>query len=478
MQETEIMRNWPINHPHTQKLAKSHSKSTKSAYKSCIVQSGHRPTTQLAPHSLPICRKPIQNPIPDDWTCKPIIRTTAECESGYHQRLSGPQGQQTFMSSFSYRVGGSLTKGDNSYVMRQADTELLEAIRHGRFAYVFAPRQMGKSSLRIQTRHQLEAEGYQCASLQANQLVDRSQPKATQNQGLEQQTNRLMLTLWDGFAPASDALSHKDRVTTLNQTTGQSTATRLHHFVQTTLAPLLQQRALVVFIDEFDALMHAPLAAELLRWIEQCYQARTTHANNGLSLLYQNLNFVVLGSAIAADFSTDSELFSEQNRIALEPFNQSETTPLQQGFAGKLEAPQAIIDAVFHWTQGQPFLTQKLCHILQTLIKQLVQTSSQPLVLSADTIQQWVNDTVRTQIIQDWPQQDEPVHLRAISDRITRSPNKTALKSLYKRIYAGTPITPDNSHTQAELMLSGIVISRYNQLQIANEIYRHVFPLR
>ena len=50
---------------------------------------------------------------------------------------------------YEYQVGGSLAPGAPTYVVRQADRELYQALRSGDFCYIFNARQMGKSSLRI-----------------------------------------------------------------------------------------------------------------------------------------------------------------------------------------------------------------------------------------------------------------------------------------------------------------------------------------
>ena len=65
-------------------------------------------------------------------------------------------------SNFSYQVGGSLDSDAPSYVTRQADSEFYKALKVGQFCYVLNSRQMGKSSLRVQTMQKLHAEGTVC----------------------------------------------------------------------------------------------------------------------------------------------------------------------------------------------------------------------------------------------------------------------------------------------------------------------------
>ncbi|HAA28143.1 MAG TPA: hypothetical protein DCE56_11285, partial [Cyanobacteria bacterium UBA8553] len=66
------------------------------------------------------------------------------------------------MTSYEYQVGGSLKTDAPTYVERQADSDLYTSLIRGEFCYVFSSRQMGKSSLRVQTTHRLQAEGIRC----------------------------------------------------------------------------------------------------------------------------------------------------------------------------------------------------------------------------------------------------------------------------------------------------------------------------
>src|SRR5262249_29887841 len=64
-----------------------------------------------------------------------------------------------------YVTGGSLRSDTPSYVRRQADTELHDALLKGEFCYILTARQMGKTSLMARTAAHLRTEGVRVASL-------------------------------------------------------------------------------------------------------------------------------------------------------------------------------------------------------------------------------------------------------------------------------------------------------------------------
>jgi len=136
---------------------------------------------------------------------------------------------------------------------------------------------------------------------------------------------------------------------------------------------------------------------------------------------------------------------------------------------------QKVLQEILSWTQGQPFLTQKLCRLLVSLSQDEL---GRKLRIPPGTEEFWIENVVRSHIIEKWESQDEPEHLRTIRDRILRNEQFAArLLGIYQQILQGVKVPLDDSREQVELLLSGLVIKKQGFLHIKNRIYEEVFNL-
>ncbi|NET28687.1 AAA-like domain-containing protein [Okeania sp. SIO1I7] len=315
------------------------------------------------------------------------------------------------MNNYEYYLGGSLPLHATTYVKRQADEDLYQGLKNGYFCYVLNSRQMGKSSLRIKTIQRLQQDNIACVTIDMTEIgtddITSSEWYAsiidTILTGLNLDDDFDIDELWDADSKLSNVK-------------------RFSKFISEILLPSIYQN-IVIFIDEIDSTLSLPFNIDdFFAVIRSFYNKRDNNSD------YQRLTFAMIGVATPADLIKDKKRtpFNIDSRpIKLIGFRLAEVEPLAQGLVEKTTNINKLMEVILDWTGGQPFLTQKVCKLIQ----------DSPEIVPDGQEAEWVANLVRQRIIDNWQVHDDQQHLKTIRDRLLFHEKRASrLLGLYQQV--------------------------------------------
>ena len=342
-------------------------------------------------------------------------------------------------------AGGTLRPDAPSYVKRPADDELSRLASAGKFCYVLTPRQMGKSSLMVRIARRLQREGVRTA------VIDLT--KIGTNLSVEQWYLGLVTRLKVELKIPVDPGAWWEERASLSPV--QRFTDFLHDVV---LAEI--EGAVVVFIDEIDTTLNLDFSDDFFAAIRFTYNARASDP------AYHRLTFVLLGVATPADLIKDRSRtpFNIGQRIDLREFSQEDAGVLLQGLEATFpKQAGSVFDRIFYWTNGHPYLTQKLC---------LAAAESG----DGSWTDEQVDELVRRLFLSEEVRKE--TNLQFVRDSVNSSPQRRTLLTLYRKVHEGSEIPEDErSLDQNRLKLFGLVRAERGALRLRNEIYRQAFDL-
>lgn len=356
-------------------------------------------------------------------------------------------------------TGGTLGQDTPSYVERQADTDLYEGLRQGEFCYVLTARQMGKSSLMVRTANRLREAGFSVVTLDLT-MVGQNLTLEQWYYGLLNLTGRQLGLRQElrEFWVAHPELGPLQRfMQALEQVALDSLDRETEHGA----------RGLVVFVDEIDSVLSLPFSTdELFAAIRQCYNRRAEEP------ALQRLTFCLLGVTSPSQLIRDVRTtpFNVGRRIELHDFREPEARPLavglQLGAAGDplrpLPEAQRLLQRVLYWTNGHPYLTQRLCQAV----------AEDPKARDSRAV-----DRICRGLFLTPGARNRDDNLLFVQERlVNRTDDVAAYLDLYRRIRIGQRVPDDETDPRVpELRLSGIVREEQGYVRVRNRIYQQVF---
>ncbi len=242
------------------------------------------------------------------------------------------------------KVGGTVPEG-SLYIERPEDDQVYALLKSGTYCNVLTSRQMGKSSLVKRVRERLVSEGgrdvlVDLSSLGGDKLKD---PVAWYR------------SLMTEMAIKTKALPAFERWWKDRPAGEETMGTRFRAFVDEFL--LKEATPIVVVFDEVDATRNLGFTDDLFLTIRFLHNDRAERPELKL------LTFCIVGVVLADDLikTATRTPYNIGTTVRLSDFTRDRCEPLvsylnQKGLAG---AP--IVDKIFAWSSGQPYLTVALC---------------------------------------------------------------------------------------------------------------------
>lgn len=360
-----------------------------------------------------------------------------------------------------YTVGGTLRSDSPTYIVRPADSELYNNLTLGHFCYALGQRQIGKSSLMVQTAARLRMNGVAVAVLDLTAIGF--------NISAEQWYEGLLARIGEQLHLEDELedywLDHP-RLSPLQ---------RWMAALQRVVLKSCKNRV-VIFIDEVDAVLSLPFSSdEFFAGIRELYNRRTDEPE------LARLTFCLLGVATPSDLVRDIHItpFNIGRRIDLTDFTEEEAAQLSRGLPPEAESARAVVRRVIYWTGGHPYLTQLMFSAL----------SEEPSLRdSAD-----VDRVCKRQFLSSRTREQND-NLQFVSKRILDSDVDPArLLDLYAIVHRRNGVEnrkypvpslwrnstrvhmDETSQPVTVLWLSGIIRIADGYIYVRNRIYYHVF---
>ena len=338
--------------------------------------------------------------------------------------------------------------GRECYVERKADEELLAGIADQRFCYVLCSPGSGKSSLMARAIRRLRGEGQLAAVVDLTQIGAR---------GEASDPGRWYYSI--AYRIVRDLRIKVDLQYWWQEKSALLGDQRLVEFfwevvLTHTTAPV------TIFIDEAERGSELRFATELFSAIRSCYLQRATEPD------YGRLNFVVLGVSTPTRLCPNATLspFVDGQAIELPDFSLAECYELGAGFEADETVSHALMDRIYAWTSGQPYLTQKIARAVARKGGKL-----------AD-----VERVVHDLLLAPRASQEEPhlSHIRALLAE--RVPVTRQVLTRLVKLAKGTDVQDEAASAAVELLLLAGIVRKdaSGALKFSNRVYARVFDER
>jgi len=249
---------------------------------------------------------------------------------------------------------------------------------------------------------------------------------------------------------------------------------RFSHYLESVVLSERRDRV-VVFIDEIDTTLSLCFSTDdFFAAIRRLYNLRAERPE------LECLSFVLIGVATTDDLIADPNRtpFNVGRRVELTDFEPDEANPLAAGLPVPDGDRAPTMARVLHWTDGHPFLTQRLCAALAG-DHAANHRGEGPKPWPEPWIEPWIDRTANVLFFDEQAAKDSNLDFikNMLTQRIPRGVRRAEIPLTYQRILAERPPEPDEERSAVKnhLKLSGVVKRRGPNLVVRNRIHRKTF---
>ena len=327
-----------------------------------------------------------------------------------------------------------------SYIERPADESLRLALTYGELCLILSSRQIGKSSLVMHSKQYLEQNQFIVIyfDFQGNiSLVSFEDFLFTLIQNIDSTINleKNMINQWKDL---------------------QEMPSLVERFKQCIEKHILSQseKKLVIVFDEIDLLFSKQYSDEFFLMIRYFYNLRSDQH------VFNKLTFILIGVAYKGQFIQNSEAsFNIGQELSIKDFDQESILSFKQVLG---ENSNDVIERIFYWTNGHPFLVQQFAERIYHL------SSLERTIENVDHIaQKYINLDI-----------NQDATFKRVNDDLLKhiKYRKKCLKIYYKVLKGKKIVYNKESEIHKLLNLSGLVIVGANDhLYKRNRIYEQRF---
>ncbi len=247
------------------------------------------------------------------------------------------------MNDSPFHAGGPLPAGSPVYIPREADEKAAVHLRRMGYLTIIEPRHQGKSSLINRLIAQFSPQGYAFAthSLMAAEYSGVSQTDWYASLGKWLLRQLRFIPRDQRPEPPTDSASWEDFLADIAES-----------------AKATSQNVVIV-LDEIGA-MPSDWATEFFSVIRSVYTSRQSLP------FWQHLTFIIAGAFSPKELIQDRTIsnFNVDQRIPLNDFKRSQIRQLVAQLGLSDDLTETVAERVRYWTDGQPYLCQRLCHYL------------------------------------------------------------------------------------------------------------------